>query len=74
MSLHHANYKPEDWEQIEKDATYIFANKEPVHQHNSKMLAKLSNEKNPVANIVANLIRVGDTKKKTHGGILTQTT
>ena len=64
MSLHHANYKPEDWEQIEKDATYIFANKEPVHQHNSKMLAKLSNEKNPVANIVANLIRVGDTKKK----------
>ena len=51
MKLHKASFLPDEWKEIEKDATYVFANKDNMEQHNSKMLSKTSNSDNPVANI-----------------------
>ena len=51
MKLHKASFLQNEWKEIEKDATYVFANKDNMEQHNSKMLSETSNSDNPVANI-----------------------
>ena len=64
MKLHKASFLQNEWKEIEKDATYVFANKDNMEQHNSKMLSETSNSENPVANIVSKITKIGDTNKK----------
>ena len=64
MRLHNASFLDEDWQNIEKNATYIFANRDKMEEHNSKMLSQISNADNPVANITSKLTRNGDSNKK----------
>ena len=64
MMLHKSNFSDSEWKQIEKDATYLFANIAPMTQHNSKMLAKESSSTNPVANIKSKITKMGDSNKK----------
>ena len=64
MRLHKINFSDSEWKQIEKDATYIYANIAPMTEHNSKMLANESSSQNPVANIKSRITKIGDTNKK----------
>ena len=64
MMLHKSNFSDSEWNQIEKDATYVFANIAPMTEHNSKMLANESSSENPVANIKSKITKMGDTNKK----------
>ena len=64
MQLHKTNFNNDEWKEIEKDATFVFANRDKMEEHNSKMLSQTSNAENPVANIAAKLTRIGDSNKK----------
>ena len=64
MTLHKINFSDSEWKQIEKDATYIYANIAPMTEHNSKMLANESSSQNPVANINSRITKIGDNNKK----------
>ena len=64
MRLHNVSFLDEDWQNIEKNATYIFANRDKMEEHNSKMLSQISNADNPVANITSKLTRNGNSNKK----------
>ena len=64
MQLHKTNFNNDEWKEIEKDATFVFANRDKMEEHNSKMLSQTSNAENLVANIAAKLTRIGDSNKK----------
>ena len=49
MSLHSCKYTTNEWNEIQKDATYIFANVKPKNEHNFKMLSQITTRQNPLA-------------------------
>ena len=64
MALHQSNYLQGAWQEISKNATYLFANKAPKDEHNMKMLSITSNAQNPVAVIRSKLESTEQSSKK----------
>jgi hypothetical protein len=64
MKLHLNNFPPQTMTDIKKRATFIFANREPMIQHNTERLREEHSNTNPVAHIKAIIMdRKGVTKK-----------
>jgi hypothetical protein len=64
MKLHLNNFPPQTMTDIKKRATFIFANREPMIQHNTERLREQHSDTNPVARIKAIIMdKKGVTKK-----------
>ena len=62
MSLHLNNFSPDKMESIKKKATYIFANREPMKQHNMDQLRNQHSPDNPVAQIKSSITNRAGTR------------
>ena len=53
LHIYHKRFSREERKQIEKDATYVFANKEPRNSKNRELLKKENENNIPIARIVS---------------------